>query len=50
MSGTTVPARGSSRSERYGPGESRPDAPGSWKKIGAGMARVKGGSLLFHAL
>ncbi len=42
MSETTVSARGSSRSVRYGPGECRPDAPGSVPEIGAGGRAVKG--------
>ncbi len=40
--GTRVPSRGSSRSVRYGPGEFRPDAPGSPDDIGARGAGVKG--------
>ena len=42
MMETTVSARGSSRSVRYGPGECRPDAPGSRHEIGAGGRDVKG--------
>lgn len=42
MMETTVSARGSSRSVRYGPGECRPNAPGSRHEIGAGGRDVKG--------
>lgn len=42
MMETTVSARGSSRSVRYGPGECCPDAPGSDHEIGGAQGTVKG--------